>query len=60
MIHQSHMSKSLVYYLLIIIIYFIMIVLHAHYSTRFTQFLLAPASFLGDKIDGIWIYQYHL
>ena len=38
--------------------YFIMIVLHAHYSTHFTQFLLPSASFLGDKINGIWIYQY--
>ena len=44
--------------LFIIIIYFIMIVLHAHYSTHFTQFLLPTASFLGDKINGIWIYQY--
>ena len=54
------MSKSLVYYLfiIIIIIYFIMIVLHAHYSTHFTQFLLPTASFLGDKINGIWIYKH--
>ena len=35
-----------------------MIVLHAHYSSHFTQFLPPTASFLGDKINGIWIYQY--